>query len=195
MQKQIKVLLTLFTILFLSLFLSVSCAKNNPNNPNNNNNNQGTGKRGEYELIADPEILKLSWSDPNKQEYFRTNWLNTFSNQTLLPAGVTQTTRTTDENATYLENDSTILGNFIYATNIEWKGTNWIGALYEDPRRAGQDSRWMLFHIDTDGKFMLASAFGTGATENAPTEEDWKGIMSRWGSYATGIIQNFDYKK
>ena len=111
----------------------------------------------------------------------------------LLPR-VTTKTRTTDSKATYLE-DGTVLGNFIYATNIEWKGTNWIGALYEDPRRAGQDSRWMLFHIDTDGNFMLASAFGTGATENAPTEEDWKGIMSRWGSYATGIIQNFDYKK
>lgn len=184
MQKQIKIFLTLLTV----LILAVSCAKQNPNTPN-------SGQRGEYKLLTDPEILKLPWSDPKKQEYFKNNWMNTFTNQTLIPAGVTQTTRTTDEKARYLENDNTILGNFIYATNIEWKGTNWIGALYEDPRRAGQDSRWMLFHIDTDGNFMLASAFGTGAKDKEPTEEDWKGIMNQWGSYPTGIIENFDYKK
>ncbi|WP_300367711.1 hypothetical protein [Brachyspira sp.] len=192
MQKQIKILLTILTL----LILAVSCAKQNPyNNNNNNNNNNNLGQRGKYKLITDSEILKLPWSDPKKQEYFKTNWMNTFTNQTLLPAGVTQTTRKTDEKATYLENDNTVLGNFIYATNIEWKGTNWIGALYEDPRRAGQDSRWMLFHIDTDGNFMLASGFGTGAIQNAPTEENWKKIMSDYGSFQTGTIENFDYKK
>ena len=113
--------------------------------------------------------------------------MNTFTNQTIIPAGVTTKTRTTDSKATYLE-DGTILGNFIYATNIEWKGTNWIGALYEDPRRNGQDSRWMIFHVDLEGNFMLASAFGTGAVNNAPTEDDWKGIFNQWGSYATGIL-------
>ena len=154
----------------------------------------GKGNRN-YRLLSDEKILALSWQDQRKQDYFYSNWMNIFTNQTLTPAGVTPTTRTTDEKATYLENDKSVLGNFIYATNIEWKGTNWIGALYEDPRRPGQDSRWMLFHIDTEGNFMLASAFGTGATVNAPTEDDWKGIMTQWGSYKTGVIENFDYQK
>ena len=188
-----------YFILLLSfiIFLSSCTNPNNPNEQNNNNNNNQTNQsqRGEYKLFTDESILNLSWSDENKQEYFRTNWLNTFTNQIIVPAGgVTTTTRETDEKGTYLENGD-VLGNFIYATNIEWKGTNWIGALYEDPRRAGQDSRWMLFHIDTEGNFMLASAFGTGASVNAPTEDNWKGIMNKWGSYKTGIIGNFDYQK
>ena len=124
--------------------------------------------------------------------------MNIFTNQIILPAGVTGTTRKTDDKATYLENDKTVLGNFIYATNIEWKGTNWIGALYNNPKQSQSDSKWMLFHIDTDGNFMLGSGFGSGATgEEPPTEEYWKKLMGEggYGSYKTGTIQNFDYKK
>ena len=157
----------------------------------------GKGNRN-YRLLSDKKILDLSWQDQRKQDYFYSNWMNIFTNQTLTPAGVTKTTRTTDEKATYLENDKTVLGNFIYATNIEWKGTNWIGALYEDPRRADQDSRWMLFHIDTDGNFMLASGFGSGASgKEPPTEAYWKKLMGvgGYGSFKTGTIQNFDYQK
>ena len=167
-----------YFILLLSfiIFLLSCTSPNNPNNPNdqnnnNNNNNNNQSQRGEYQLLTDKNILSLSWSDKNKQEYFRTNWLNTFTNQIIIPAGVTTATRETDEKGTYLENGE-VLGNFIYATNIEWKGTNWIGALYEDPRRQGQDSRWMLFHIDTDGNFMLGSAFGSGATGKEPPRSE-----------------------
>ena len=167
-----------FLLFILFVLIITSCSKS-PTNP--------ISQRSEYKLLTDDYILSLSWSDNRKQDYFYTNWMNTFTNQTIIPAGVTTKTRTTDSKATYLE-DSTVLGNFIYATNIEWKGTNWIGALYEDPRRSGQDSRWMIFHVDLEGNFMLASAFGTGAVNNAPTEDDWKGIFNQWGSYATGIL-------
>ena len=205
MQKQIKILLTLFTILFLSLFLSISCAKNNPSNPNdnnnntnnNNNNNQGTGKRGEYKLLTDADILALPWTDQRKKDYFYSNWMNTFTNQTFIPGGMAFATRTTDEKATYLE-DGQSHGDFIYATNIEWKGTNWIGALYNDPTRPGYDSKWMIFLIDTDGKLMIGSGFGSGATGNEPpTEEYWKNLMGEggYGPSQYGSIENFDYKK
>ncbi|WP_232473300.1 hypothetical protein [Brachyspira sp. SAP_772] len=181
----------MFKTIFVStliIFSFLSCT--NPNQPNTTQS-----QRGEYKLLTDESILSLSWTDKNKQEYFRTNWLNTFTNQAIIPAGVTTATRETDEKGTYLENGE-VLGNFIYATNIEWKGTNWIGALYEDPRRPEYDSKWMLFHIDTDGNFMLASGFDTGATgAEPPTEEDWKKIMSSWGSYITGIIKDFNYNQ
>ena len=154
----------------------------------------GKGNRN-YRLLSDEKILALSWQDKRKQDYFYSNWMNIFTNQTLVPAGVTRTTRTTDYKAAYLENNE-VLGNFIYATNIEWKGTNWIGALYEDPRRPEYDSKWMIFLIDTDGKLMLASGLGTGAKgPEPPTEEAWKKIMSSWGSYITGIIKDFNYQK
>lgn len=163
-------------ILFVLILLS--CSKQ-PTNP--------ISKRSEYKFLTDDYILSLNWSDKEKQDYFYTNWMNTFTNQTIFPAGVTAKTRTTDEKATYLE-DNIVLGNFIYATNIEWKGTNWIGALYEDPRRSGEDGRWMLFHIDLEGNFMLASAYGTGAVDNAPTEDNWKQIFNKWGPSKTGLI-------
>ncbi|ADK30652.1 hypothetical protein [Brachyspira pilosicoli] len=189
-----------YFILLLSfiIFLLSCTSPNNPNdqnNNNNNNNNNNQSQRGEYQLLTDKNILSLSWGDKNKQEYFRTNWLNTFTNQIIIPAGVTTATRETDEKGTYLENGE-VLGNFIYATNIEWKGTNWIGALYEDPRRPEYDSKWMLFHIDTDGNFMLGSAFGSGATgKEPPTEEYWKQLMGEggYGSFKTGTIKDFNY--
>lgn len=168
-----KVLIFILFIMILS-----SCSKS-PTNP--------ISSKREYKFITDEEILKLSWDNKIKKDYFYTNWMNTFTNQNILPAGVTTKTRTTDEKAAYLE-DNIVLGNFIYATNIEWKGTNWIGALYEDPRRSGEDGRWMLFHVDLEGNFMLASAYGTGAVDNAPTENDWKEIFSKWGSYKIGLI-------
>ena len=167
-----------FLLFIIFTFIIASCSKS-PTNP--------VSRRGEYKFLTDNDILSLSWSDKRKQNYFYTNWMNTFTNQTILPAGITKTTRTTDSKAAYIE-DGQILGNFIYATNVEWKGTNWIGALYEDPRRSGQDIRWMIFHIDLEGNFMLASAFGTGATVNPPTEDDWKGIFNQWGPSKTGII-------
>ncbi|MEI0611962.1 hypothetical protein [Brachyspira pilosicoli] len=185
-----------YFILLLSFIIFLSSCTN-PNNPNEQNNNNNQSQRGEYKLLTDKSILSLSWSDKNKQEYFRTNWLNTFTNQTLVPGGMASTTRTTDDKATYLENGE-VLGNFIYATNIEWKGTNWIGALYEDPRRPEYDSKWMIFLIDTDGKLMLGSGWGSGAVGNEPpTEEYWKQLMgeSGYGPSQYGTIQNFDYKK
>ena len=189
MQKQIKVLLTILTV----LILAVSCAKNNPNNPNNPNTS--SGKRGEYKLLTDESILALPWSDPVKQKYFKDNWMNTFTNQTLLSAGVTGTTRKTDENGTYMENDCTVLGKFIHATNVEWKGTNWIGALYLDERNS-DSSKWIIFHIDTEGNLMNASGYGINKDGAMPTDEQWKtSVYEKWGAYPIGTIQNFDYKK
>lgn len=182
----------MFKTIFVStliIFSFLSCT--NPNQPNTTQS-----QRGEYKLLTDKNILSLSWSDKNKQEYFRTNWLNTFTNQIIIPAGVTTATRETDEKGTYLENGE-VLGNFIYATNIEWKGTNWIGALYEDPRRAGQDSRWMLFHIDTEGNLMNGSGYGTGAIGNTPpTDNDWKTLVyDTWGAFSLGTIKDFNYNQ
>lgn len=156
----------------------------------------GKGNRN-YRLLSDEKILALNWQDKRKQDYFYSNWMNIFTNQIIVPAGgVTTATRETDEKGTYLENGD-VLGNFIYATNIEWKGTNWIGALYEDPRRAGQDSRWMLFHIDTEGNLMLGSGLGTGATGSTPpTDNDWKTLVyDKWGAYSIGTIKDFNYNQ
>lgn len=184
MQKQIKVLLTILTL----LILAVSCAKQNPNTPN-------SGQRGEYKLLTDPEILKLPWSDPKKQEYFKNNWMNTFTNQSIIPAGVTQTKRKTDEKATYMENDGKVLGKFVYATNVEWKGTNWIGGLYLDERYS-DSSRWIIFHIDTEGNMMNASGLGINKNGEMPTDEEWKiKVYEKWGAFSIGSIENFDYKK
>lgn len=156
----------------------------------------GKGNRN-YRLLSDEKILALSWQDKRKQDYFYSNWMNIFTNQIIIPAGgVTTATRETDEKGTYLENGD-VLGNFIYATNIEWKGTNWIGALYEDPRRPNQDSRWMLFHIDAEGNLMNASGYGTGATGSTPpTDDEWKTLIyEKWGAYSIGTIKDFNYNK
>lgn len=187
-----------YFILLLSfiIFLLSCTSPNNPNNPNDqNNNNNNQSQRGEYQLLTDKNILSLSWSDKNKQEYFRTNWLNTFTNQIIVPAGVTGTTRKTDENATYMENDGKVLGKFMYATNIEWKGTNWIGALYLDERYT-DSSKWLIFHIDTEGNLMNASGYGINKDGAPITDEQWKtSIYEKWGAFPLGTIKDFNYNQ
>ena len=177
MQKQIKILLTLL----MSLALAVSCADptTDPNNKNTGTGNGTTGNGTEieistgvgnrnYRFLADKKILDLSWQDQRKKDYFHSNWMNIFTNQTLKAAGETVSTRTTDKEATYFENNSAVLGKFVYATNIEFKGTNYIGALYNNPNQISMP--WMLLHVDADGKLMMATAGG----KEPPTEEDWK---------------------
>ncbi|WP_242004951.1 hypothetical protein [Brachyspira pilosicoli] len=165
MQKQIKILLTLL----MSLALAVSCA-DPTTDPNNKNTGTGDGTTGNgtdieistgvgnrnYRFLADKKILDLSWQDQRKKDYFHSNWMNIFTNQTLKAAGETVSTRTTDKEATYFENNSAVLGKFVYATNIEFKGTNYIGALYNNPNQISMP--WMLLHVDADGKLMMATA-------------------------------------
>ena len=180
----------MFKTIFVStliIFSFLSCT--NPNQPNTTQS-----QRGEYKLLTDKNILSLSWSDKNKQEYFRTNWLNTFTNQIIIPAGVTTATRETDEKGTYLENGE-VLGNFIYATNIEWKGTNWIGALYLDERYS-DSSKWLIFHIDTEGNLMNASGYGINKDGAPITDEQWKTLVyEKWGAFSLGTIKDFNYNQ
>lgn len=187
MQKQIKILLTLLT----ALILAISCSSNTgPNNKNTNTNgtgtggsgDTGTGKRGQYQLITDDSILKLDWNNQSKKDYFETNWFNTFTNQTLIANNEAKNRRTTDEKATYFEDNNTVLGKFVYATNIVWKGTNWIGALYEDTNKTFM--QWMLLHVDADGKLMMATAEG----KEPPTEEVWR---SNTNVLHNATIENF----
>ena len=154
----------------------------------------GKGNRN-YRLLSDEKILALSWQDKRKQDYFYSNWMNIFTNQTLVPAGVTGTTRKTDENATYMENDGKVLGKFMYATNIEWKGTNWIGALYLDERYT-DSSKWLIFHIDTEGNLMNASGYGINKDGAPITDEQWKtSIYEKWGAFPLGTIKDFNYNQ
>lgn len=187
MQKQIKILLTLLT----ALILAISCSSNTgPNNKNTNTNgtgtggsgDTGTGKRGQYQLITDDSILKLDWNNQSKKDYFETNWFNTFTNQTLIANNEAKNRRTTDEKATYFEDNNTVLGKFVYATNIVWKGTNWIGALYNNPNQISMP--WMLLHVDADGKLMMATAEG----KEPPTEEVWR---SNTNVLHNATIENF----
>ena len=196
MQKQIKILLTLL----MSLALAVSCA-DPTTDPNNKNTGTGDGTTGNgtdieistgvgnrnYRFLADKKILDLSWQDQRKKDYFHSNWMNIFTNQTLKAAGETVSTRTTDKEATYFENNSAVLGKFVYATNIEFKGTNYIGALYKKPNQAQSLQQWMLFHIYTNGNLITALI----QSKDVPTEEDWKKIYSNEnGLYHNGTIEN-----
>ena len=175
MQKQIKILLTLL----MSLALAVSCADptTDPNNKNTGTGNGTTGNGTEieistgvgnrnYRFLADEKILDLSWQDQRKKDYFHSNWMNIFTNQTLIAAD-SKKIRRTDEKATYFEDNNTVLGEFVYATNIVWKGTNYIGALYNNPNQISMP--WMLLHVDADVKLMVATAGG----QEPPTEEGW----------------------
>ena len=152
MQKQIKILLTLLT----ALILAVSCAENNPNNPKDQDQttdtnttppdvtpppsdtqikiSAGVGNRG-YRFLADKEILDLGWTDQRKLDYFKTNWMNTFTNQTIFK----ESTFTTITGYTYAEanyydkaNTNKVRTRFKFATNVTDNGKEYIGAVYYD---------------------------------------------------------------
>ena len=62
--------------------------------------------------------------------------------------------------------------------------------MYFDPTRKGQDSAWMIWHVDEDGNLQNGSGYGSGAIDNnPPTEEKWKGIYNSWGPSPMGRIK------
>ena len=150
------------------------------------------GGRGPYVLTPSAEELAKSWGDQTKVKYYTTNWLNTFTNQKIIGAvGKPNDIRYSDEKGHYHYPDGVIHGEFRYATNVALKnGKNYIGALYFDPTRKGQDSAWMIWHVDEDGNLQNGSGYGSGATDNnPPTEEKWKGIYNSWGPSPMGRIK------
>ena len=179
-------IIKLFTLIII-VIVSISCGEiTGPKGP------KAGGGRGPYILTPSAEELAKSWSDTTKVKYYTTNWLNTFTNQKIIGAvGKPNDIRYSDENGHYHYPDGVIHGEFKYATNVTRKsGKNYIGALYFDPTRKGQDSAWMIWHVEENGDLHNGSGWGSGAKDDTPpTEEKWKEIYSKWDSSKMGQIK------
>ncbi|ASJ22714.1 hypothetical protein BHAMNSH16_14105 [Brachyspira hampsonii] len=170
MQKQIKVLLTVI----IALFLAVSCAKNNPNNPNNQEISiaAGSGNRN-YRFLADETILYLDWTDPRKIDYFTTNWMNTFTDQTIYSTyAPTIIMGYTDDKANYYAANypNTVRDRFKFATNVTDNGKEYIGGVYYD-EASKYGNLWRLIYITENGEEQ--AFYGSGANDPNTIPESW----------------------
>ena len=169
MQKQIKILLALL------MALAVSCAKNNPNNPTNQEIpiNNGVGNRN-YRFVADQAILDLDWSDQKKVDYFHTNWMNTFKEQTIYKeAELTTITGYTDGGANYYDKANypdKVKTRFKFATNVTDNGKEYIGAVYYD-EISTFGNLWRLIYITENGEEQ--AFWGNGANDPNTVPESW----------------------
>ncbi|MEI0532225.1 hypothetical protein R4I97_11765 [Brachyspira pilosicoli] len=170
MQKQIKILLTLL----MSLALAVSCAS--PTDPTDQNNQQivispGVGSRG-YRFVADEAILNLDWTNQNKADYFKTNWMNTFTNQTIYKeAALTTITGYTDAEANYYDKANypdTVRTRFKFVTNVTDNGKEYIGAVYYD-EGSYFGNLWRLIYITENGEEQAFWGNGNNDPNTVPT--------------------------
>ena len=191
MQKQIKILLTLLT----ALILAVSCAENNPNNPKDQDQttdtnttppdvtpppsdtqikiSDGVGNRG-YRFLADKEILDLGWTDQRKLDYFKTNWMNTFTNQTIFKESTfTTITGYTDAKANYYDKanyPNKVRTRFKFVTNVTDNGKEYIGAVYYD-EGSNFGNLWRLIYITEKGEEQ--AFYGVGANDPNTVPASW----------------------
>lgn len=144
MQKQIKILLTLITV----LILAVSCAKNNPNNP--------TSTTQDYVFIdTSSSTGDFEWT-AEKKSYYESNWKNTFAVRDLYDKNNTSIIGKTYENLDYdyLGTDPATKAYYKGATNVFIGGKNYIGGLYYTPNGSYNTWRIIFAFEGTDGAYI-----------------------------------------
>lgn len=133
----------------------------------------GVGNRG-YRFLADKEILNLDWTNKNKTDYFLSNWMNTFTNQTIFKESTfTTITGYTDAEANYYDKanyPNKVRTRFKFATNVTDNGKEYIGAVYYDEGLSFGNS-WRLIYITDNGEEQ--AFYGVGANDPNTVPASW----------------------
>ena len=157
-------------ILNLVILISVISCNKVPTNPIQQDIPiiTGLGDR-DYRFIVDVEISNLDWKDKRKQDYFRTNWMNTFTNQIIYNnSSFSSESGFTDDKANYYDksNPSIVRTRFKFATNINDNNKNYIGGVYYD-ETYDFGNRWRLIYISEKGEEQ--AFYGGDNNDNVPT--------------------------
>lgn len=116
-------------------------------------------------------MLNKPWSDKDKLDYYKTNWLNTFTNQIIYKdKDFKNINGYTDKDANYKDKGSTaIKTKFMFATNVVYKGTNYIGGVFFSK---GWGNHWRLITV-TDAGFEVAFFGADGSTDDKIPATKW----------------------
>lgn len=181
MQKQIKIFLTLLTV----LILAVSCAKNNPNNPIKDN---GTVTGITTDIQYGSKSIVVNTSDQAKLKEL---WIELVGNKTVYSDQQYKwKSGEFKADASYYETtwDSGNTARTEYIKNVAYiyNGKIYLAGIYWDNKPSGMPSSYRLIIIDEKG--IEQAWFGGGNDKNTIPNEN-----TQWTKYdfVFGYIQNY----